>query len=505
MAVLVWILGDQLLKEHPALIKASSIVPQKDIRVLLIESQTQVSRYPYHVKKLALLLSAMQHYAEELRSSGFQVDFLEARNTLHAIKKYLETQPISEIYTMTASSKRGQAFQQQLSKRLDRPVTILPNTQFLYGRFDPFPNADANEIIRQEKFYRAMRKHFNLLMDGDGQPLNGQWNFDAKNRQPLPKNHQAPKVIRFTPDPLTQQAIKELTQKYKTIGDIEGFDLAVSRTQADRAAEDFFKNRLAYFGTYEDAMSSDYDILYHSKLSAYINVGLLDPLELAKRAEQAYWDGEAALNNVEGFIRQVVGWREYMYWQYQRFIFGRSLGQIGWDTNPLPGFFWNGKTNMNCLKTVIARVLESGYCHHIERLMILTNFCLLASISPEEVYNWFSSAFIDAYEWVMMPNVYGMGLYTDGGQIATKPYISSANYINKMSDYCQDCPFDKNARRGKNACPFNFLYWHYLIRNEASLRNNYRMARTLYHLKNFTESDKSEIFNSVEEFFQNLE
>jgi deoxyribodipyrimidine photolyase-related protein len=293
----------------------------------------------------------------------------------------------------------------------------------------------------------------------------------------------------------------EVIQKYQTVGIPGGFDLAVNRNQANQAAEDFFKNRLANFGTFEDAMSANYEILYHSKLSPYINVGLLEPLELAKRAEKAYRDGEAALNNVEGFIRQVVGWREYMYWQYQRVKLDSTPDQNGNATNPLPGFFWDGNTDMNCLKHVIDRVLNSGYCHHIERLMILTNFCLLAEIAAEEVYEWFSTSFIDAYEWVMSPNVYGMGLYADGGQIATKPYISSANYINKMSDYCKNCSFDKNSRTGSNACPFNFLYWQFLITNEATLKTNHRMARMLYHLKNFSEEDKVEIANSAMGFF----
>ena len=503
MAILVWILGDQLLKAHPALLKAAEIAPKKDLHVVLIESQAQLNRYRYHIKKLTFLISAMRHYAKELRAIGYQVRIVQALDTLTGLKQFSLDHKISRVFTMAASSKRGQTFQEQLSSELSLPVTILPNTQFLCGQFDPFPDVQPNQIIRQETFYRSMRGHFGLLMEENGQPVNGQWNLDAKNRQPLPRDHQPPVVLGFEPDQLTQQVMQEVRTNYQTIGCPEGFTLATTRAQANLAAEDFFNHRLIHFGTYEDAMHSEYQMLYHSKLSPYTNVGLLEPLELAKRAENAYRDGEAALNNVEGFIRQVVGWREYMYWQYQRLPPKLLQEPFTNKSNPLPKFFWDGKTKMNCLKHVIDRVLEFGYCHHIERLMILTNFCLLAEINAEEVFDWFMSTFVDAYEWVMVPNVYGMGLYAGDGQIATKPYISSANYINKMSNYCKYCAYDKNSRAESNACPFNFLYWHFLIKNEVLLRKNHRMARMLYHLQNFSEKEKKEIKKRVVDFFNN--
>jgi deoxyribodipyrimidine photolyase-related protein len=231
----------------------------------------------------------------------------------------------------------------------------------------------------------------------------------------------------------------------------------------------------------------------------------LTPLGLVRAAEHCYDDGTAEINNVEGFIRQVIGWREYMYWQYQRLMPGLGAENFWGSANALPKFFWNGRTRMNCLSQVIQRVLDQGYVHHIERLMLLSNFCLLAEIHPDQVYDWFSSAFIDAYEWVMAPNVYGMGLYADGGQIATKPYIASANYINKMSDYCQACHFDKNQRTGEDACPFNFLYWHFLLKHQDKLRKNYRMARMLHNLRFLDDDEKDAVQDQAQRFIEDLE
>lgn len=504
MHITVWILGDQLLKEHPALLAARELVSKKDITVLLIQSQAQANRYPYHIKKLTFLYSAMQSFAEELDLNHYQVQLIKAKNTVKGFKKYLHDHQTSQVFTMAASSKRGQAFQQNLSERIEKPVKVFPNTQFLCEQFDPFPEIEPDSIIRQEQFYREMRKHYHILMDENRQPVQGKWNFDQKNRQPLPKDQQHPEIIRFEPASTTQQVMKELINDYQTTGNPDGFDLAVNCDQANQAARDFFDNRLSHFGTYEDAMHTHYDVLYHSKLSPYLNVGLLDPLELAKTAEKAYQEGKASLNNVEGFIRQIIGWREYMYWQYKRLMPGISQSQFINGSNALPKFFWDGNTDMNCIKHVVERVLQSGYCHHIERLMILSNFCLLTGIESQEVFDWFSSAFVDAFEWVMVPNVYGMGLFVDGGKIATKPYISSANYINKMSNYCKKCSYDKNSRTSVNACPFNFLFWNFLIKNERKFKGNYRMARMLYHLKNLSDQDRREISTSTDRFLQKI-
>jgi deoxyribodipyrimidine photolyase-related protein len=267
------------------------------------------------------------------------------------------------------------------------------------------------------------------------------------------------------------------------LGTTDGFDLAVTHEHAQQAAHDFFDRRLPDFGAYEDAMSSIHRTLYHSRLSPYLNLGLLDPLELAREAERRYLSGKAPLNSVEGFIRQVIGWREFIYWQYWHLTPGYQEENYWAANRPLPDFFWDGQTDLNCLGKIIHRALQVGYTHHIERLMVLCNFCQLAGINPAAVNDWFLSAYIDAYEWVMLPNVIGMGLYADGGQVATKPYIASANYINKMSDYCRDCTYDRKERKGERACPFNFLYWNFILQHETALRKNPRMNRSLLGLR----------------------
>ncbi len=252
-------------------------------------------------------------------------------------------------------------------------------------------------------------------------------------------------------------------------------------------------------------MRQDESVLFHSQLAVYLNIGLLDPLDLVRAAERAYHNGTAEINNVEGFIRQVIGWREYMYWQYQRLMPGLITGNYWAADHPLPTFFWKkGETRLNCLGNVIDRVLTSGYTHHIERLMVLSNFCLLTGINPHQVYEWFSCAFIDAYEWVMAPNVFGMGLYADGGNVATKPYIASANYINRMSDYCKDCYYDKNQRTGPQACPYNFLYWNFLLKHQENLGKNPRMARMMHNLRFLDDEESSVVQDQAREFITSL-
>jgi deoxyribodipyrimidine photolyase-related protein len=312
-------------------------------------------------------------------------------------------------------------------------------------------------------------------------------------------------MIAFEPDDETRRVMHEVDQMDGGIGATEGFNLAVTRKDALRAAEDFFKLRLADFGPYEDAMSSQHRYLYHSNLSAYLNLGLLGPMELIQMAEAAYAAGTAPVNSVEGFIRQILGWREYIRWQYWR-LGDQLLASNFWDAQrPLPDFFWAGQCDMYCLGRVIQRAIETGYNHHIERLMILCNFALLAGLEPREVNAWFLGTYIDAYEWVMAPNVLGMGLHADGGLVATKPYIASANYINKMSDFCQSCRYDHKRRAGDLACPFNRLYWHFLIQHEETLRANPRLGPNVLGLRYLDEDERTAVQESANRFLARLD
>ena len=505
MSVTVWILGDQLLKEHPALFYAEKARPRDQVVVMIIESQSQMQLMAYHAKKITFLISAMRHYAEGLRSAGYRVDYRKGVNTSQAILAHLKTSHPDNLITMEASSRRGREFQRNLSANFGVETVVLPNTQFLGGQYDPLPGVPVDQPVRQEQFYRKMRQHFNLLMDDQGQPQGGQWNFDQKNRQPLPKKLDIPEIIQFNHDAITQDVMDEVERNYSITSDTKNFKLAVTHEDAILAAEDFFNRRLPNFGTYEDGMRQDETVLFHSMLAVYLNVGLLEPLDLVRTAERAYHEGVTEINNVEGFIRQVIGWREYMYWQYQRLMPALAQGNYWEAERPLPAFFWNkGENQLNCLEKVIKRVLSWGYTHHIERLMVLSNYCLLTGINPHQVYEWFNCGFIDAYEWVMVPNVYGMGLFADGGKVATKPYIASANYINKMSDYCKDCSYDRKKRTGSEACPFNFLYWNFLLKHQEKLADNPRMARMLYNLKFLDQEERAAVQSQSADYINNL-
>ncbi len=504
MVASVWLLGDQLLPRHPALVQAEEQASREHLVVLMVENESRARRLPYQRKKLVLLFSAMRHYAERLRSLGYQVDYRISANINTAFKEHIQIYQPDTFYTMAASEFRGRSYQYNLPHRFNVPVNILPNTQFLSGRFDPIPDPHPDKRIRQEQFYRKIRQHFDLLIEAEGKPVGGKWNFDKSNRRNLPKNTKPPPPIAFTPDETTMAVMDEVGQKYHGLGDTSGFSLAVTHEQANLAAKDFFDNRLPDFGAYEDAMSSLYGTIYHSRLSAYLNIGLLDPLELATEAQNRFRTGHAPINSVEGFIRQLIGWREYIYWQYWRLMPELHKSNYWKANRQLPSMFWDGDTQINCLNHVIRRALDSGYTHHIERLMIVSNFCLLAGIEPMAVNDWFLSAYIDSYEWVMLPNVIGMGLYADGGMIATKPYIASANYINKMSDYCGSCGFDHKLRNGEKACPFNYLYWNFILEHEESLRSNPRMVRNLLGLKHLDHEQRSQVIENAHQFLDNM-
>ena len=506
----VWILGDQLLLRHPALLAAEEQTDRAQISILLVESEARKRRLPYQRKKLVLLISAMRHYADQLRGQGYVVDYVRTTDTITGLRRHLADYQPAHLITMAAAEYSGRRFQEEeLSGRLGLPVTVLPNTQFLLGQFNPMTAPNSRSSTRapiMERFYRLMRRHFNVLLDDDGAPLGGKWNFDRQNRKALPKaGLDVPTPITFKPDPTTLAVMDEVAASERGFGTVDGFSLAVTHAQAQAAADDFFAERLVNFGAYEDAMSADEGLLYHSMLAAYLNIGLLEPMDLIRRAEDAYRSGEAPINSVEGFIRQILGWREYIYLHYWLQM-PDLLSANGWDHNrTLPQMFWHGETEMNCLHTVIGRVIQEGYSHHIERLMVLCNFCMLAGIDPADVNRWFLCAYIDAYEWVVAPNVIGMGLNADGGKTATKPYIASANYINRMGDYCANCRFDPKQRVGEDACPFNYLYWHFLLKHEARLRANPRLGPAVLGLRNLNETDRQAVQSQAERFLSEID
>ncbi len=508
----VWIPGNQLLRDHPALLRAEREVGRENICILLIETRARAASLPYHRQKLVLVLSAMRHYAERLRRSGYLVDYRLSSTIVEGVIEHVREHgstpdgtEIIKIMTMEASEYSARRLQASvLNERCGLPVEIIPDNTFLVNRYNPVPKKPPGKRVIMENFYREMRRHFDVLIETDGEPVGGKWNYDEENRQPLPSKVALPDMFGVKPDEITREVMAEVDRLPGGYGETAGFRLAVTHEDAEEALRDFIEHRLADFGPYEDAMTTRSATLFHSLLSPYLNLGLLDPLETIRAAEQAYREGRAPINSVEGFIRQILGWREYVYWQYWRQMPGLSQAN-GWEAKrPLPTFFWNGETGMNCLRQVIGRVIADGYSHHIERLMIICNFCMLAGIDPREVADWFQAMYIDAFDWVVLPNVIGMGLNADGGQTATKPYIASASYIGRMSDYCRGCRYQPKARTGTDACPFNLLYWNFLLENESRLRANPRLGPAVLGVGRIGEEERKVIRREAKVFLDGL-
>jgi deoxyribodipyrimidine photolyase-related protein len=499
----VWILGDQLLHRHPGIRHAESQGSRDKIRIVLIESAQRIRKLPYQQKKLVLVLSAMRHYAQALHEQGFRVDYVHAPTFFDGLRQHVATHRSDILVTMEAAAYGERQQQRTLEQELHIPVDLLPNSQFLIGSCNPIPDPQPDTRYVMENFYRAMRRHFDVLMDGDT-PVGEQWNFDKDNRKKLPHDDQPPPDIIFAPDEITQKVMEEVNEFEEGVGTVDNFQYAVTRKQALLVFNHFLESRLPFFGAYQDALTMRSHSLYHSVLSPYLNIGLLEPLELVRGVEKAYHEGKVPINSSEGFIRQLIGWREFMYWQYWRQMPGMTEKNAWNAQRALPEFAWNGDTEMMCLQYAITRAIDTGYNHHIERLMVLSNFFMLAGVNPKAVNEWFLSVYIDAYEWVMPPNVIGMGLNADDGLTATKPYIASANYINKMGDLCRHCVFDHRKRHGQNACPFNFLYWNFLLQHEKRLRSNPRTGRNVLGLRHLNDDDRKLVQRDAKRFLENL-
>lgn len=515
----VWITGDQLLADHPAVKSAEAEYGRDGFEIVLIESRARLSRRGYHRHKLVLVLSAMRHYAGEMRRRGYAVDYQQAGSLSAGLTAHLGRVRPEKVFMMAASEYAARQFQYQQIPRLLESLgqspdaaIILPNTHFLIGHYNPYPAAGSSpgqttgqttrKRVLLENFYREMRRHFGILLEDGAQPVGGKWNFDEENRKPLPAGLRLPEPDGWEPDEVTRAVMAEVERDGLGTGDVAGFRLAVTREQAREALQLFIDNRLVDFGPYEDAMTSRSATLFHSILSPYLNLGLLEPLEVVQAAEDAFRRGRAPINSVEGFIRQILGWREYIYWQYWQLMPDLESANHWQAHRRLPDLFWTGETDMNCLRQVVTRVLKDGYSHHIERLMILCNFCLLSGIEPRAVSDWFNALYVDAFDWVVLPNVIGMGLNADGGRTATKPYIASANYINRMSDYCRGCRYNPKQRTGCDACPFNYLYWNFLIEHEGELRGNPRLGPAVLGLNRIGEAERRQIVAEAAAFHE---
>lgn len=499
MTIGIWILGDQLWTGQAAL--QSLRDQKKDTPVILIESASYARQRSYHRQKLVLVWSAMRHFAEELRDAGWPVTYEVAEDFESPLRDWIKANDIDEVRIMAPGDRPFARLIESLD--LPCPLNSLLNNHFLWSDEDFKDWTKSRKSLLMETFYREGRKQFQILMDGDD-PVGGEWNFDKENRKPPKQSLDPPEPLWFEPDALTQEVIDWVnSQEFSAYGDLNPFCWAVTRAQALEVLDTFVNVRLKTFGPYQDAMVTEEDTLWHALLSPYLNLGLLQPLEVIQAVEQAYHDHDLPLNSVEGFIRQVLGWREYMHGLYV--VVEEDYPDSNWFSHdrPLPDFFWDAdKTDMNCLHQILKQVERTGYAHHIQRLMVLSNFALIAGFSPQEVKDWFHAAFIDAYDWVMQTNVLGMGLFADGGKLASKPYAASANYINKMSDYCQDCAYYRTKRTGEQACPFNYFYWDFLSRHRDKLKSQGRMNLILANLDKMDSEELEAIRKQAQQWHQ---
>ena len=503
---LVFVFGDQLTPQISSLQECD---PTSSI-VLMAEVMEEATYVRHHKKKLALVFAAMRHFASELRDLGWTVDYVrldsdDNRGSLSGeIDRAIERhQPDRIIMTEPAEWRPLQAMR-DYAKSSELTVSILPDTRFITSHEEFQAWAEGRKQLRMEYFYRDMRRKTGLLMDGD-KPVGGQWNFDAENRKPADIDLFMPKPLHFESDPVTEEALDLVEARFgHHFGDLRPFWFGVTRQHAQAALDHFISSALPQFGDYQDAMLEDEDFLYHSVLSHYINLGLLDALQVCQRVEDEYRAGRVPLNSAEGFIRQIIGWREYVrgiYWLKMPDYVGLNFLEAD---RPLPEFYWSGETDMACLSAAIGQTKRQAYAHHIQRLMVTGNFAMLIGADPAEVHEWYLAVYADAYEWVELPNTLGMSQFGDGGLLGSKPYASSGNYINKMSNYCQNCSFDVKQKTGPNACPFNSLYWDFLARNADKLGTNPRL-RQVYNTWSRIAPEKQQAYReSAAEFLATL-
>ena len=503
MSIGIWILGDQLSQQQAAL----AAHDRRACRVLLIESTGVLAWRAYHRQKLVLVWSAMRHFAAELAESGWQVDYREACSFSDTLRQWSREHGISQLHLMEPAERPfrdaiTRLWQHEPEHSACAAGPTLPalvwhdSNAFLWSREAFATWAKPYKQLRLELFYREGRRRFGVLMDSGGEPLGGQWNYDHDNRKAPTKGLAGPEPQWFAPDAITQAVIAKVqgldaqraaAGESALPGALQPFGWAVTRAQALAVLEQFISTRLDGFGPYQDAMVSGQPTLWHALLSPYLNLGLLHPLEVIRRLEQAGLEHKTPLASLEGVIRQILGWREYTHGLY--WWFGPDYPQRNHfeATAPLPAWLEQlGGSGMACIDTVLAELRATGYAHHIQRLMVLANYGLLAGLDPQALTDWFHRQFIDGYDWVMQTNVIGMGVFADGGLLASKPYAASGAYINRMSNYCKGCRYTVKQRTGPEACPFNSLYWDFLARHQEQLRRNPRMALVIKQLDKLT-------------------
>jgi deoxyribodipyrimidine photolyase-related protein len=510
--------------------------PRDDVIVLFIESIAKGRALPWHRQKLVLVLSAMQHFAEELRAAGYRV---ETRRAVSYADGLIDAAREWDAGRIVCSVPREQDHADELAVAAPQlaaqrcELVQRPDRGFITTPEQFASWAAGKKELRMEFFYREMRRAYGVLLDAQGGPEGGQWNYDTDNRKPWPVGKPVPAPMSVAPDDASRAVMQRVARWRGRWGSVESFALPVTRAAALDWMHHFIAHRLPEFGPYEDALVHGAGDLLHSTLSSLINVGLLHPIEPVRAAERAYRDSSVPLASAEGFIRQLLGWREYirgMYWQLMPAL--RTANALE-ATEPLPHWFWapdgepyeiiagagtdradrSGATvkvssrapcEMRCLHDTLTQVRDHGRVHHIARLMVQCNFATLVGVTPAALSTWYWSGFTDAYEWVELPNVVGMGSWGDGGQLASKPYVSSGAYINRMSDYCAGCRYDVTRRTGPDACPMNTLYWDFLDRHRLRFARHPRMAMMIRNVERIAEPELVQIRREAAAFRRQL-
>ena len=494
------VLGDQLSHSLSAL---EGLDPTRDV-VLMAEVNDEATYVRHHKQKIALIFAAMRGFALRREARGVAVRYVRidapanTRSIVGELHRALDDQPFSEVVITECGEWRLAEALAAFAGVAAVPVEVREDGRFIcsHDRFRRW--ASGKSQLRMEFFYREMRREAGILLD-DGQPVGGKWNYDAENRKGLTKGLRPSARLRTPPDEIARGAITDVARLFPDhFGDLDEFGWPTTTEQAESVLADFIKNVLPNFGDWQDAMALGEPWMWHGLISTSLNLGLLDPLDVCRRAEAEYRAGRAPLNAVEGFIRQILGWREFVrgiYWLKMPDYARRNFLDAD---RTLPGFYWSGETDMACVADVVAQTRSHAYAHHIQRLMVTGNLAMLLGVHPDEIDEWYMVVYADAYEWVEMPNTRGMATFADGGIMGSKPYAASGAYIDRMSDYCGPCRYDVKAKSGENACPFNRLYWGFLERNQNRLRGNVRLAMPYRTLENFGPERRTALLNEAE-------
>jgi deoxyribodipyrimidine photolyase-related protein len=471
---------------HPRYLEAAQSYDLE--KIVFVDSDDQWRYYTFHQQRLLLHLSAMHHYADALKIQGYQVTILKASTLVEALSSF------PSLIAFTPTNHYEKKWLASLSN-----LTQLPDPLFLISETEWPSLLPIKKPWKLDPLYRQFRQRFNVLMQ-DGEPMGGQYSFDQDNRKPPTKDLAFIPPLWFQQDDLTKRIASDVSKRFSHHpGNVAHFAYPVTREDALKGLQHFINTRLATFGDHQDAMLTNDPWMSHALISSSINLGLLSPLEIIQAAAIAYEQGKVPLAATEGFIRQILGWREYVrgiYLVSQPAYLNVNHFQ---HARPLPNFYYDAKTDMHCLKTTIQETVDHAYNHHIQRLMVLSNYANLAEIKPQDLNRWFNEMYIDASEWVVAANVLGMGLYADGGRMSTKPYVASGAYVDKMSDYCDHCTFQVTLKTGKKACPFNSLYWHYIAKNKDAFEKNPRMSMMVKVLEKMPAETKKALLTQAKQ------